>query len=217
MTWLARQPQVDPQQIVVAGCSFVRRWATVLGYEVLARADLGRDAASLFDPTRRVDAAWVEPLRRAYLAAPGRLLIQAIPLLAEEHESLRDTTLRVARAQPKGGRVAARALNRSGRSPRRRARSARSPSPEVAERLRSLAREIELAGPGPVVAGRAKEPHLHEPCRSRYVLCLGSQRRPRGMGIRAPLRGSKRESTGSSLHPIACDMTSLGLDHEPTN
>lgn len=77
---------------------FVRRRATALGYEVLAHLDLGRDAANLFEPTRRIDAGWVEPLRRAYLAAPSRLFLQAIPLLAEEYESLPETTLRVWRS-----------------------------------------------------------------------------------------------------------------------
>ncbi|MCA9708564.1 MAG: hypothetical protein KDK70_22130 [Myxococcales bacterium] len=50
-----------------------------LGYHVLAHLPLRRDAASLFDaglPAR----SWVEPLHRAYAAAPGRLVVQALGL-----------------------------------------------------------------------------------------------------------------------------------------
>ncbi len=57
-------------------------------YTVLAALDLGRDAASLFDPTApRPDN--VELLRRAYDAAPGRLFAHALPLVSTNADHLR--------------------------------------------------------------------------------------------------------------------------------
>jgi hypothetical protein len=60
----------------VSGIIFERRPDTALLYHVLAHLDLGRDAANLFDPAlpRR---QWVDGLREAYWAAPGRLFVQA--------------------------------------------------------------------------------------------------------------------------------------------
>ena len=49
-------------------------------YLALSHLDLGADAASLFDPALP-PAPWVEPLRRAYVAAPGRLALHAVGLL----------------------------------------------------------------------------------------------------------------------------------------
>jgi hypothetical protein len=59
-----------------------RRSAALL-YHVLAHLDLGRDAASLFDRSlpRR---AWVDDLRVAYDAAPGRLVVHAIALVHDD-------------------------------------------------------------------------------------------------------------------------------------
>jgi hypothetical protein len=67
-----------------------RRRSAALLYHVLAHLDLGRDAASLHDPSlpRR---AWVDDLRRAYGAAPGRLVVHAIALVhADASAVLRD-------------------------------------------------------------------------------------------------------------------------------
>jgi hypothetical protein len=62
-----------------ADIRFERRRTTAIAYAVLARLDLGLDAATLFDP--RLDTpAWGPALRRAYLAAPGRLVLQGAPL-----------------------------------------------------------------------------------------------------------------------------------------
>lgn len=46
---------------------------------VLAHLDLGRDAASIFDPTLPA-RAWVGELGAAYQAAPGRLVVHALGL-----------------------------------------------------------------------------------------------------------------------------------------
>ena len=58
---------------------FRRAAEAALCYHVLAHLPLGRDAASLFDPTLP-SRSWVEPLRRAYLDAPGRLVVQGLAL-----------------------------------------------------------------------------------------------------------------------------------------
>ena len=60
-------------------------------YAVLARLDLGADAASLFD-RGLVGGPWVAPLRAAYQAAPGRLVLQGVALLpaGELRSRLRD-------------------------------------------------------------------------------------------------------------------------------
>lgn len=54
--------------------------SVALAYHLLAHLDLGRDAASLFD-RRLPDRPWRDPLHRAYMAAPGRLIVHALPLL----------------------------------------------------------------------------------------------------------------------------------------
>ena len=56
------------------------RWsAPALAFHVLAHLDLGRDAASIYDPTLP-DQPWVTPLRAAWHAAGGRLLLHAMAL-----------------------------------------------------------------------------------------------------------------------------------------
>lgn len=59
-----------------------RRSAALL-YHVLAHLDLGRDAASLFDRSLPRHA-WVDDLRAAYDAAPGRLAVHAIALVHDD-------------------------------------------------------------------------------------------------------------------------------------
>ena len=63
--------------------TFERKASAALLYHVLAHLDLGRDAASLFDPSlpRR---AWVDDLRIAYGNAPGRLVVHAIALVHDD-------------------------------------------------------------------------------------------------------------------------------------
>jgi hypothetical protein len=63
--------------------AFERRFSAALLYHVLAHLELGRDAASLFDPSlpRR---PWVDDLRRAYAAARGRLVAHAIALVHDD-------------------------------------------------------------------------------------------------------------------------------------
>lgn len=58
----------------------VRVASVALAYHVLAHLDLGRDAASLFDP-RLPDRPWCRRMLQAYFAAPGRLVMHALPLL----------------------------------------------------------------------------------------------------------------------------------------
>ncbi len=60
-------------------------------YAVLARLDLGADAASLFD-AGLATGPWVAPLLTAYRAAPGRLVLQGVALLhpGELRSRLRD-------------------------------------------------------------------------------------------------------------------------------
>lgn len=56
-----------------------RRPEAALAYHVLAHLPLSRDAASLHDDTLP-SRPWVEGLHRAYVDAPGRLMIQAVGL-----------------------------------------------------------------------------------------------------------------------------------------
>jgi hypothetical protein len=67
-----------------------------LCYHVLSHLDLGRDAASMFRRRDEPRSAWVEPLRHAYLAAPGRLSIHVAPLGCRDLDALRDALARVA-------------------------------------------------------------------------------------------------------------------------
>ena len=62
---------------------FVRWDGPARLYAALARVDLGRDAASLFDPTLPA-VPWAAELLEAYRAAPGRLEVHAIGLVAPE-------------------------------------------------------------------------------------------------------------------------------------
>ena len=55
---------------------FSRRPAPAFAYRLLAHLDLGQDAACVHDATL-ISKEWVEPLRLAYQAAPGRLSLQA--------------------------------------------------------------------------------------------------------------------------------------------
>lgn len=57
----------------------VRAPDVALAFHVLAHLDLGRDAASLFDPCLP-DRPWRDALGRAYAGARGRLAIHALPL-----------------------------------------------------------------------------------------------------------------------------------------
>jgi hypothetical protein len=57
--------------------------SAALAYHVLAHLDLGRDAASLFDP-QLPERPWRRRLLEAYRAAPGRLVVHALPLLYPE-------------------------------------------------------------------------------------------------------------------------------------
>ena len=56
-------------------------------YEVLGHLDLGRDAASLYDSNRPV-RPWTKDLLAAYLVAPGRLFIHALPLITADFPSM---------------------------------------------------------------------------------------------------------------------------------
>ena len=58
-----------------------------LMYHVLAHLDLGADAASLHRPDlpRR---PWVRGLHRAYVRAPGRLAVHALPLCTDDLEAM---------------------------------------------------------------------------------------------------------------------------------
>ncbi len=60
--------------------TFVRWDEAARLYAVLARLDLGADAASLYNP-RLPAGPWVPPLLEAYRAAPGRLVLQGVGLL----------------------------------------------------------------------------------------------------------------------------------------
>jgi hypothetical protein len=52
-----------------------------LHYHVLAALDLKRDAASIYSGRQ---APWAKKLLAAYLAAPGRLVVQGVPLIADD-------------------------------------------------------------------------------------------------------------------------------------
>ena len=58
-----------------------------LHYHVLAHLDLGRDAANLHDP-RLPWRWWARPLLGVYRAAPGRLLLQGLPLWCDSLDGL---------------------------------------------------------------------------------------------------------------------------------
>lgn len=62
--------------------AFVRWDDAARLYAVLAHLDLGADAANLYDPTLP-DQVWVQPLLEAYRAAPGRLMLHGVGLLAQ--------------------------------------------------------------------------------------------------------------------------------------
>ncbi|MGH1343449.1 MAG: hypothetical protein ACRBN8_17955 [Nannocystales bacterium] len=62
---------------------FVRWDQAARLYAVLARLDLGADAASLYD-ARLATGPWVESLLDAYQAAPKRLLLHGAPLVLSE-------------------------------------------------------------------------------------------------------------------------------------
>jgi hypothetical protein len=57
-------------------------------YDLLSHLDLGRDAASIY-VSRRPRRTWSEALKAAYLAAPGRLTVQVLPLLTRDLEAMR--------------------------------------------------------------------------------------------------------------------------------
>lgn len=61
---------------------FERRPEAARAFFVLAHLDLGRDAANLHDDTLP-ERDWVEPLKEAYAAAPGRLSLHALPLRSD--------------------------------------------------------------------------------------------------------------------------------------
>lgn len=63
--------------------TFVRWDAPARLYAALAHLDLGQDAASLYDPALP-EASWVPGLLEAYRAAPGRLEVHAVGLVAPE-------------------------------------------------------------------------------------------------------------------------------------
>ncbi len=58
---------------------FERRAAPALCYRVLARLDLGFDAANLFDPSLP-EASWTEALLEAWRGSPGRIVAQVFAL-----------------------------------------------------------------------------------------------------------------------------------------
>ncbi|HEY3445235.1 MAG TPA: hypothetical protein VGK67_02680 [Myxococcales bacterium] len=56
-----------------------------LHFHVLSALDLPGDAASVFSGRKR---PWSEELKAAYLAAPGRLMVHGVPLLADDFAGL---------------------------------------------------------------------------------------------------------------------------------
>jgi hypothetical protein len=60
---------------------------SALAYHVLSYLDLGRDAASLFDPTKG-ETDWQSELRSSYLNAEGRLWLHFLPIQASDLEDL---------------------------------------------------------------------------------------------------------------------------------
>jgi hypothetical protein len=77
---------VDPPH-EVAGLEWVRSAPAALLFRVLARLDLGPDAASLYDPSLPA-APWTTELAAAYAAAPGRHALQWIALDAPDLATL---------------------------------------------------------------------------------------------------------------------------------
>lgn len=71
-----RRPSFGPPVSI----AFVRWEGAARLYAVLARLNLGADAASIFD-AGLPGGSWVQPLLDAYRAAPGRLVLHAVPLL----------------------------------------------------------------------------------------------------------------------------------------
>lgn len=63
----------------MSGITVQRRLDTARAFEVLARIDLGADAANLHDDTLP-EPSWGSRLLRAYRAAPGRLILHGLPL-----------------------------------------------------------------------------------------------------------------------------------------
>ena len=59
-----------------------------LGYRVLKRVDLGRDAANIFQRGQGAPPGWAPMLRAAYQEAPGRHAVQFLPLYAGSVETL---------------------------------------------------------------------------------------------------------------------------------
>jgi hypothetical protein len=57
-------------------------------YDVLSHLDLERDAATIF-VARRQRCPWSEALKGAYLATPGRLTVQVLPLLVRDLDAMR--------------------------------------------------------------------------------------------------------------------------------
>lgn len=69
----------------MTGFAFQRAFHAELHFHVLAAMDLPRDAASLY--SGRNDS-WAKDLARAYLRAPGRLVVQGLPLFTEDLEEM---------------------------------------------------------------------------------------------------------------------------------
>ncbi len=65
--------------------AFRRAFHAELHFHVLAAMDLPRDAASLFSGRGE---PWAAELTRAYQRAPGRLVVQGLPLISEDLEGL---------------------------------------------------------------------------------------------------------------------------------
>ena len=63
-------------------------FAAELGYRVLKRVDLGRDAANIFQRGQGAAPDWAPALQAAYQAAPGRHAVQFLPLYAASVEKL---------------------------------------------------------------------------------------------------------------------------------
>ena len=77
--WISRPVAAEGPALPV----FVRRAAPALAYHVLSHLDLGSDAANLFI-AREPEPAWVAPLRAAWSAAPGRLVLHGQPLAYDD-------------------------------------------------------------------------------------------------------------------------------------
>ena len=77
--WLTR-PQEKPTSSTSIRSDTTN--AAALAFWVLAHLPLGRDAASMYDPTLP-ERPWVKPLLSAYQAAPGRLDLHRLPLAVD--------------------------------------------------------------------------------------------------------------------------------------